>query len=104
VTLAFQSRFGREPWIGPATDHTLLALARDHKRVAVMCPGFTADCLETLEEIAITGRERFMHAGGAELRVAPALNVHPAWLDGLTRLIRAELGGWDGAEAAARSN
>lgn len=104
VTLAFQSRFGREPWIGPATDATLLALAKERKRVAVMCPGFTADCLETLEEIGITGRERFMHAGGAELRVAPALNEHPAWLDGLTRLIRSELGGWRNGLPVSASN
>jgi ferrochelatase len=94
VTLAYQSKFGKEPWIGPATDATMHELAKSRARVAVMCPGFTADCLETLEEIAITGRERFMEAGGTDLCVVPALNLHPVWLDALAAIARTELGGW----------
>ena len=63
--LTFQSRLGREPWLQPYTDKTLAQLAKDgNKRVKVMCPAFTADCLETLEEIAMQGRESFLESGG----------------------------------------
>lgn len=73
--LTYQSRFGREPWLEPATDATLTALGADgHNGIDVVCPGFAVDCLETLEEIAITGREQFENAGGTGFRYIPALN------------------------------
>ena len=76
--LTFQSRFGREEWLQPYTDHTLQAWARDGvRRVDVVCPGFAADCLETLEEIALLNRDVFVAAGGERLRYIPALNDRP---------------------------
>ncbi len=91
--LAFQSRFGREPWLRPYTDETLMAWARAGvERVDTLCPGFAADCLETLEEIAITNRERFLHAGGRDYRYLPALNTRPEHLEILTRLVLRAVG------------
>jgi ferrochelatase len=80
-TTSFQSRFGRTEWVGPATDEALRNLARQGvKKVAVFCPSFVADCLETLEEIAMRGSETFLEAGGEELRLIPSLNSHPVWV------------------------
>jgi ferrochelatase len=94
-TLAFQSRFGRAQWLTPYTANTLTELGRAGvKRVDVFCPGFVADCLETLEEIAIEGRELFTRAGGRELRAIPCLNGHPAWIAALTDLAMRHLQGW----------
>jgi len=91
-TISFQSRLGRAKWIGPNTEDVLRGLAeRGMKRVAVSCPSFVADCLETLEEIAIRGRETFIAAGGDELRLIPSLNSDPAWVDTVSGWIR-ELG------------
>ncbi len=91
-TVSFQSRLGRAKWIGPNTEDVLRGLAeRGIKRVAVSCPSFVADCLETLEEIAIRGRETFIEAGGDELRLIPSLNSDPAWVDTVSSWIR-ELG------------
>ena len=87
-TTSFQSRFGRTEWVGPATDEVLRNLARSGvRKVAVFCPSFVADCLETLEEIAIRGRETFLTAGGEELRLIPSLNTHPAWVATVTNWI-----------------
>ena len=87
-TTSFQSRFGRTEWIGPATDEVLRNLAsRGVRKVAVFCPSFVADCLETLEEIAIRGRETFLAAGGEELRLIPSLNTHPVWVATVTNWI-----------------
>ncbi len=94
LTLSFQSRFGREPWLEPYTDETIRRLGRDGRSVAVVCPGFTADCLETLEEIALTGREQFEQAGGRDYRVVPCLNESPYWIEALAALLRRELEGW----------
>jgi ferrochelatase len=92
-TVSFQSRLGRTPWIKPYTDLLLLELARRGiKRVAVICPSFVADCLETLEEIGIRGRESFLAAGGEELALVPCLNTHPAWLDAVVKLARRSSG------------
>ena len=86
--MAFQSRLGRTPWIRPYTDLVLSGLpARGVKKVAVYCPSFVADCLETLEEIAIRGQETFREAGGEELRMIPSLNVHPMWVDAVVDLL-----------------
>ncbi len=87
--ISFQSRLGRAPWIRPYTDLLLPALAkRSVRRLAVMCPAFVADCLETLEEIGIRGRESFLAAGGEELVLVPSLNSHPAWVQAVVRMAR----------------
>ena len=95
VTLVYQSRAGRKEWLQPYTDKTLEALGRTGARVAVMCPGFTADCLETLEEIRLRGYEQFHSAGGRDYLAIPCLNEHPAWLDAMTAIARRELAGSD---------
>lgn len=79
--IAYQSRLGRDRWLEPHTDGELVRLARSGvRRVAVMCPSFTVDCLETLEEIAVRGRDVFRNAGGEELRMIPALNDDRSWI------------------------
>jgi protoporphyrin/coproporphyrin ferrochelatase len=96
-TVTFQSRFGPAKWLEPYTGETLLALAKDGvRRVDVACPGFVADCLETLEEIGIEGKEAFLGAGGKEFHVLPCLNEHPAWIAALTDLVFRHLQGWVG--------
>jgi ferrochelatase len=81
-TICFQSRLGRTPWIEPYTDHVIEQLGRDGvKRVAVLCPAFVADCLETVEEIGIRAREQFKSAGGEELILVPSLNASKPWVD-----------------------
>jgi ferrochelatase len=81
-TVCFQSRLGRTPWITPHTDVLLDELPKQgKKRLAVLCPAFVADCLETLEEIGIRAREQFKAAGGEELTLVPSLNATPAWID-----------------------
>jgi ferrochelatase len=93
--LAFQSRFGKAEWLKPYTSETLRALpAQGCKRVDVICPGFAADCLETLEEIAMQNRDVFLQAGGQQYRYIPALNDDPAHLDALLNLIRNHTRGW----------
>ena len=103
--IAFQSRFGRGEWLKPYTFATLDALAREGvARVDVVCPGFVSDCLETLEEIAIEGREAFLKSGGKALHAIPCLNEHPAWIAALADLAWRHLQGWVGIppDAAAR--
>jgi len=93
--VSFQSRFGRAQWLTPYTLPTLLALAKEGlRRVDVACPGFPADCLETLEEIAVEARDAFLAAGGKEFHAIPCLNEHPAWIAALTDLALRNLGGW----------
>lgn len=93
--LAFQSRFGREEWLKPYTDKTLKAWAKAGvERVQVVCPGFSADCLETLEEIAEQNREFFLHAGGKEYEYIPALNDRPEHIDALARIVEEQACGW----------
>jgi ferrochelatase len=95
LTVSFQSRFGRAKWLGPATDVTLAGLpAKGAKRVAVVAPGFSADCLETLEEIAIRGRETFLDAGGTDFAYLPCLNAGQDGIEMLHLLLRRELAGW----------
>ena len=85
--ISFQSRFGKAKWLEPATDHSLEKLgAQGCASVDVFCPGFVADCLETLEEIAIENRDIFIQAGGQDLRFIPCLNDSPAWLDALAQM------------------
>ena len=94
-TLAFQSRFGRAKWLTPYTTDVLSKLAHDKVgRVDVFCPGFVADCLETLEEIAIEARRDFIAAGGRELRAIACLNAHPMWIAALADIAFRNLQGW----------
>ncbi|MDP1925366.1 MAG: ferrochelatase [Thiobacillus sp.] len=93
--LTFQSRFGRAEWIQPYTDATLEALGKEGiDRVDIVAPGFTSDCLETLEELAMEGRETFIKAGGKAFRYIPALNEHPQWIAALGQIALENLGGW----------
>jgi protoporphyrin/coproporphyrin ferrochelatase len=94
-TQTFQSLFGREEWLKPYTEEKLKQLAKTgKKRVFVAMPGFTADCLETLDEIGNEARETFRHAGGELLHVCPCLNDHPAWIAAMHRIIVEEGQGW----------
>ncbi len=87
-TITFQSRLGRTPWIRPYTDVELVELARRGvKRLAVFCPAFVADCLETLEEIGLRAQADFRAAGGETLELVPSLNASPAWVAALARLV-----------------
>ncbi len=89
-TVSFQSRLGREPWLQPYTDKLLETLPKEgSKRVKVMCPAFTADCLETLEEIADEGEEIFLEAGGESFEHIPCLNEHEAFIDFLNGRVQA---------------
>lgn len=88
-SVAFQSRLGRDAWLQPATEARLEALAASGvRRLRVMCPSFVADCLETIEEIGMRGRETFLEAGGEEFERIPCLNDHPAWIDTLETYCR----------------
>lgn len=87
-SVSFQSRLGRSTWIKPYTDFVLKELAaKGVKRLLVTCPSFVADCLETVEEIAIRAREDFKAAGGEDLRLVPSLNAETAWVDAVVSLI-----------------
>lgn len=93
--LAFQSKFGREKWLEPATDETIKRLAGEGvKKLAVIMPGFVSDCIETLEEIAIAGRETFLEAGGEAFSAIPCLNDSPEMVSLLEIIARRETAGW----------
>jgi protoporphyrin/coproporphyrin ferrochelatase len=95
LRLTFQSRFGREEWLKPYTDETVRSLAGQGVRnLAIVAPGFAADCLETLEELAIGARESFLEHGGQNFTYIPCLNDADEHVELLTRLITRELGGW----------
>lgn len=94
VDVAFQSRFGRAKWLEPATDGVLTDLGRAGQSVAIFAPGFAADCLETLEELAIRGKEQFTIAGGTQFAYLPCLNDGAPGQKMLETLIRRELAGW----------
>lgn len=86
-SVSFQSRLGRTPWLKPYTDHVIPELAaRGVKRLLVMCPSFVSDCLETLEEIGIRGRDSYLQAGGKEFTLIPCLNDHPLWIEALEKM------------------
>lgn len=100
TTVCFQSRLGRTPWIQPYTDRVLAQLAaRGTRRVAVLCPAFVADCLETLEEIGLRARDDFCAAGGGELRLVPSLNAGQDWIEAAAELVRRQLGPHAGGAA-----
>ena len=95
IVTTFQSRFGRAKWLEPATDQTLVAEATSGtRRLAVAAPGFAADCVETLEELAIAGREQFLEAGGSEYAVLSCLNASAPGMAMIEALVRRELAGW----------
>jgi len=95
VDIAFQSKFGRAKWLEPATEATLAAYPKQGvKRIAIAAPGFSADCIETLEELGIRGRETFEHAGGERFALLDCLNDSPESIAMLQRLISRELAGW----------
>ena len=99
LTVTFQSRFGRAKWLGPATDATLAELpGRGVTRVAIVAPGFSADCLETLEELAIRGRESYLAAGGTQFAYLPCLNDSEIGIEMLRDILSRELAGWIGAQ------
>ncbi len=101
VCVTFQSRFGKAKWLEPYTEPTLVQLAQGGvKSVDVFCPGFVADCLETLEEINMEAREAFVQAGGKTFHYIPALNDQPAWINALTALVECQLQGWGTAAAS----
>lgn len=105
--VAFQSRFGRQEWLQPYLANTLEALGQQQrKRVDVVCPGFSSDCLETLEEIAMEGQHLFQSAGGGDYHYIPALNSESVWIEAMRDITLEHLRGWltappDDAEAAA---
>jgi ferrochelatase len=93
--VTFQSRLGRAKWLQPYTEASLIAMAQSGtKTVDLICPGFTSDCLETLEEINMEARETFLHAGGEEFRYIPCLNDDPAWVAALCETSLLHMSGW----------
>ena len=95
LMLTFQSRFGPTEWLRPYTDETLVALpGRGIKKIAILAPAFSADCIETLEEIAITGKEQFLGAGGERFAYIPCLNASKGGMDMIEQMVRRELSGW----------
>ncbi len=94
--LTFQSRFGKAKWLEPYTEPTLVAMAQQGvKNVDVICPGFTSDCLETLEEIQQEAQEAFLHAGGEKFSYIPCLNNNPVWIDALAAISLDHMRNWD---------
>jgi protoporphyrin/coproporphyrin ferrochelatase len=95
LEVSFQSRFGRAKWLEPATDATFIRLAQEGKsKLAIFAPGFSSDCLETLEELAIAGKEQFEAAGGTHFAYLPCLNAEAPGMEMLESLVRNELSGW----------
>ncbi|WP_313435697.1 ferrochelatase [Novosphingobium sp.] len=95
IETSFQSRFGRAKWLEPSTEDVLAAEAKaGTRRIAVAAPGFSADCVETLEELAIRGREVFEEAGGQKIAVLACLNDHAAGMEMLETLVTREISGW----------
>lgn len=87
-SIAFQSRLGRDPWLKPYTDQIIVRLAQAGvRKLLVICPAFVSDCLETLEEIGMRGRETFRQAGGDDLTLIPCLNEHPLWISALEKMV-----------------
>lgn len=110
-SVSYQSRLGKQPWLQPYTDLVIPQLARGGvASLDVICPGFAADCLETLEEVALRYREDFIQAGGKSFRYVPALNSTPAHIGALGQMVARHLAGWlpdadaDGATRVARAN
>jgi ferrochelatase len=95
ILQCYQSRFGKEPWLEPYADETVVRLAKEGvKHMAIACPGFTADCLETLDELGNEARHLFIENGGERFDLFPSLNDQAPWIDGMTSIIQEELGNW----------
>ncbi|MDY7576057.1 ferrochelatase [Actimicrobium sp. CCI2.3] len=95
LLVTFQSRFGKAEWLQPYTAPTLVQLAKDGlERVDIMCPGFTSDCLETLEEISLEAKHDFLEAGGKEFHYIPCVNEAPSWVGALATITARHLQGW----------
>jgi ferrochelatase len=93
--ISFQSRFGKAEWLKPYTAPLLESLGKaGTKRLDIFCPGFPADCLETLEEIAMEGKEIYTHAGGNIYNAIPCLNDQPAWLEAMHQIALENIAGW----------
>jgi ferrochelatase len=91
----FQSRFGRDPWLEPYTDKTIEALPKQGvTSIAVACPGFAADCLETIDEMGREVHHAFLEEGGKKFALIPCLNDHPRWIEALTNICKNELADW----------
>ena len=88
-SISFQSRLGRDPWLKPFTDFRLKEMPQEGiKKLLIVCPAFVSDCLETLEEIAMEGKETFLEAGGESFTMIPCLNVHPLWVSALEKWVK----------------
>jgi ferrochelatase len=88
-SVSFQSRLGRDPWLQPYTDFELERLPKDGvKKLLIICPAFVSDCLETIEEIGMRGRDSFMEAGGESYTMIPCMNENPAWIDVLENMVK----------------
>lgn len=95
VIHTYQSRFGKDPWLVPYTDETIKKLAKEGvKRIAVALPGFTADCLETLDEMGNEAREEFQDFGGESLELIPCLNDSPTWISAMSEIVQDEISSW----------
>jgi ferrochelatase len=94
-TVAFQSRFGKQEWLKPYLASTLADLGTAKTaRIDIICPGFSSDCLETLEEIAMEGKHIFQSHGGGDYHYIPALNENPAWIEAMSNIVLENLQGW----------
>ena len=107
--VTFQSRFGKAEWLKPYTAPTIEQLAKDGcQRIDIFCPGFPADCLETLEEIAMEARDSFLEHGGKDYRYIPCLNGNPKWIEALSEIAHQHLQGWalgtESTEVLAKRN
>ncbi len=103
-SVSFQSRLGRDPWLKPYTDFELPKLAAAGvKKLLVICPAFVSDCLETIEEISMRGREDFLKAGGKEFAQIPCVNEHPTWIHALEKMIGSFAGGNPAATLSSTS-
>jgi len=97
--VAFQSRFGKQEWLKPYLASTLEALGKANtQRIDVICPGFSSDCLETLEEIAMEGKHIFQSNGGGDYHYIPALNANDPWIHAMTEISLEHLQGWVNAD------
>jgi protoporphyrin/coproporphyrin ferrochelatase len=95
IIQTFQSRFGRDPWLQPYADETIERLGKEGiKRIAVVCPAFTVDCLETIDEMGHEALETFVEHGGEKLKLIPCVNAHPVWIENLSQMIKNEIGDW----------
>jgi len=93
--VSYQSRAGKEPWLLPNTDEVFVELAqKGARRVKVICPGFVADCLETIDEIGFVGLEQFQSGGGETLELIAGLNDRPEWISGMAEIVCEQLDGW----------